>query len=140
MITRMVNLIPLPEFKEKEISLNVQLSNDISEVYVDEHQIYQSLVNLFNNAIQAISEKGEITLKTEKLRNGVLITIMDNGIGIPDEEKGEVFEPFFTKKERGTGLGLAVVKKIIDNHGGEIRITDREGGGTIFSIWLSMNS
>ena len=140
MITRMVNLIPLPEFKEKEISLNVQLSNDISDVNVDEHQIYQSLVNLLNNAIQAIPEKGEITLKTEDSRNGVLITIMDNGIGIPDEEKGKVFEPFFTKKERGTGLGLAVVKKIIDNHGGEIRITDCEGGGTVFSIWLSMNN
>jgi signal transduction histidine kinase len=65
---------------------------------------------------------------------------MDDGIGIPDEEKVKVFEPFFTKKPRGTGLGLAVVKKIIANHQGAIEITDREGGGTVFSIWLPTNS
>jgi len=139
-ITKMVHLIPLPELKEKDISLSVQLSKEISEVNVDEYQIYQALLNLFTNAIQAIPEKGEITLKTEKSRNGILITVMDNGIGIPDEEKERVFEPFFTKKEKGTGLGLAVVKKIIDNHQGEIKITDRGGGGAIFSIWLSMNN
>lgn len=135
-ITKMVNLLPLPEFKEKDIALNLQLSKEIPEVNVDEHQIYQTLLNLFNNAIQAIPKGGEITLQTETAQNGILITIMDNGIGIPDEEKEKVFEPFFTKKERGTGLGLAVVKKIIDNHQGEIKVTDREGGGTVFSIWL----
>jgi signal transduction histidine kinase len=64
---------------------------------------------------------------------------MDNGIGIPVEEREKVFEPFFTKKERGTGLGLAVVKKIIDTHQGKIKIIDREGGGTVFSIWLPIN-
>ena len=140
MITRIINLIPIPEFKEKEISLNVQLSKEISEVNIDEHQINQAIVNLTNNAIQAIPEKGEIILKTGKSGNGILITIMDTGIGIPDEEKEKVFEPFFTKKQRGTGLGLAVVKKIIDNHRGEIKITDRENGGTAFSLWLPMNS
>jgi signal transduction histidine kinase len=139
MITRIINLIPIPEFKEKEISLNVQLSKEISEVNIDEHQINQAIVNLINNAIQAIPEKGEIILKTGKSGNGILITIMDTGIGIPDEEKEKVFEPFFTKKQRGTGLGLAVVKKIIDNHRGEIKITNRENGGTAFSLWLPMN-
>ena len=107
---------------------------------VDEHQIYQALVNIFNNAIQAISKRGEITIKTEHDQNGILITFMDTGVGISDEEKEHVFEPFFTKKQRGTGLGLAVVKKIIDNHKGKITITDREGGGTVFSLWLPMNA
>ena len=137
-ITKMVNFTPFPDFKEKGVSLKVELSKEIPEINVDEHQIYQTFLNLFNNAIQAIPKGGEITFKTEKSRNGILITIMDNGIGIPDEEKGKVFEPFFTKKERGTGLGLSVVKKIIDNHQGEIRITDRDGGGTVFLIWLPM--
>lgn len=137
-ITKMVNLTPFPDFKEKGFSLIVELSKEIPEINVDEHQIYQTFLNLFNNAIQAIPKGGEITFKTKKSRNGILITIMDNGIGIPDEEKGKVFEPFFTKKERGTGLGLSVVKKIIDNHQGEIKITDREGGGTVFLIWLPM--
>ena len=140
MITKIINLIPLPEFKEKEISLDMQLSKEISKANVDEHQINQAIVNLINNAIQAIPKKGEIILKTEKSENGILITIMDTGIGIPDEEKEKVFEPFFTKKQRGTGLGLAVVKKIMDNHNGEIKITDRERGGTAFSLLLPINS
>lgn len=140
MITKIINLIPLPEFKEKEISLDMQLSKEISKANVDEHQINQAIVNLINNAIQAIPKKGEIILKTEKSENGILITIMDTGTGIPDEEKEKIFEPFFTKKQRGTGLGLAVVKKIMDNHKGEIKITDRESGGTAFSLLLPMNS
>ena len=137
-IDKIVNLIPLPEFKEKDISLTVKLAQEIPEINVDEHQIYQTLVNIFNNAIQAIPQQGEITIKTEHIRNGILITFMDTGVGISDEEKEKIFEPFFTKKQRGTGLGLAVVKKIIDNHKGEITITDREGGGTVFSLWLPM--
>ena len=138
-MNKIVNLIPLPEFKEKEITLTVQLAEDIAEVNVDEHQIYQAIVNIFNNAIQAIPQEGEITVKTESRPNGILITIMDTGVGIGDEEKEKVFEPFFTKKQSGTGLGLAVVRKIIDNHKGEITITAREGGGTIFSVGLPIN-
>ena len=138
LIHKIVNLIPLPEFKEKDITLTVKLAQEMPEINVDEHQIYQTLVNIFNNAIQAISQKGEITIKTEHEQDGISITFMDTGVGISDEEKGKVFEPFFTKKQSGTGLGLAVVKKIIDNHKGTITITDREGGGTVFSLWLPM--
>jgi len=138
-VNKIVNLIPLPEFKEKEITLTVQLAEDIAEVNVDEHQMYQAIVNIFNNAIQAIPHQGEITVKTESAPSGILITIMDTGVGISDEEKEKVFEPFFTKKQSGTGLGLAVVRKIIDNHKGKITITAREGGGTIFSVGLPLN-
>jgi len=138
LINKMVSLTPFPELKEKDFSLKVELSKEIPEVNADEHQLYQTFLNLFNNAIQAISNGGEIIFKTEAARNGIFITIMDNGTGIPDEEKEKVFEPFFTKKEKGTGLGLAVVKKIINNHQGEIKITDREGGGTVFSIRLPL--
>ena len=138
LIHKIVNLIPLPEFKEKDITLTVKLAQEMPEINVDEHQVYQTLVNIFNNAIQAISQKGEITIKTEHEQDGISITFMDTGVGISDEEKGKVFEPFFTKKQSGTGLGLAVVKKIIDNHKGTITITDREGGGTVFSLWLPM--
>jgi nitrogen fixation/metabolism regulation signal transduction histidine kinase len=135
-ITKMVNLAPLPELKEKDIFLKVELSEEATEINVDEHQIYQVLLNLFNNAIQSIPEKGEISFKTESSNSGTRITITDTGIGIPAEEKEKVFEPFFTKKEKGTGLGLAVVKKIIDAHLGVIHIADHKCGGTVFSIWL----
>jgi len=135
----MVAMVPLQEFSEKDIALSVQLAPDVREVNVDEHQIYQALLNIFSNAVQAIPERGEISIRTANEKDGVLISVTDSGIGISDEEKGKVFEPFFTKKPRGTGLGLAVVKKIIDNHSGEIMIADREGGGTVFSLWLPGN-
>lgn len=88
-ITKMVNLTPFPEVKEKDVSLKVQLSEELPEINVDEHQIYQTLLNLFNNAIHATPKGGEIVFKTEKSASGLLITVMDNGIGIPDEEKRE---------------------------------------------------
>ena len=140
-ITKMVHLVPSPEAKEKELSLKVDLSPVLPEVSVDEHQIYQALLNLFTNALHAIpAQRGEITFKTEPSGNGILISVIDNGVGIPDEEKQKVCEPFFTTKQRGTGLGLAVVKKIIDNHQGTITIRDRDGGGTVFSLWFPINS
>jgi len=138
-VNKMVAMVPLQEFSEKDISLSVELAPDVREVNVDEHQIYQALLNIFSNAVQAIPERGEISIRTANEKDGVLISVTDSGIGISDEEKGKVFEPFFTKKPRGTGLGLAVVKKIIDNHSGEIMIADREGGGTVFSLWLPGN-
>ena len=138
-VNKIVTVVPLPEFNEKHIALQVQLAPDVYEVNVDEHQMYQALLNIFSNAVQAIPDRGEIILKTENRKGGVLISVTDTGIGISDEEKEKVFEPFFTKKQRGTGLGLAVVKKIIDNHNGEILIADRDGGGTVFSLWLPRN-
>jgi signal transduction histidine kinase len=138
-VNKIVAVVPLPEFNEKHIALQVQLEPDVYEVNVDEHQMSQAFLNIFSNAVQAIPDRGEIILKTENRKGGVLISVTDTGIGISDEEKEKVFEPFFTKKQRGTGLGLAVVKKIIDNHNGEILIADRDGGGTVFSLWLPRN-
>jgi signal transduction histidine kinase len=138
-VNKMVAMVPLQEFNEKEIALQVQLAADMREVNVDEHQLYQALLNVFTNAVQAIPERGDIIISTANQKGGVVIEVTDSGIGISDEEKEKVFEPFFTKKQRGTGLGLAVVKKIMDNHNGEIRINDRQGGGTVFSLWLPGN-
>jgi signal transduction histidine kinase len=138
-VNKMVTMVPLQEFNEKEIALQVQLAPDVRDVNVDEHQVYQALLNVFTNAVQAIPERGDIIISTANQKGGVVIEVTDSGIGISDEEKEKVFEPFFTKKQRGTGLGLAVVKKIMDNHNGEIRINDRQGGGTVFSLWLPGN-
>jgi signal transduction histidine kinase len=138
-VNKMVSMVPLQEFNEKEIALQVQLAADVREVNLDEHQVYQALLNIFTNAVQAIPERGEILISTANQKGGVVIAVADTGVGISDEEKEKVFEPFFTKKQRGTGLGLAVVKKIIDNHNGEILIADRPGGGTVFSLWLPGN-
>ncbi len=138
-VNKIVAMVPLQEFNEKEIALQVHLAADVREVNVDEHQLYQALLNVFTNAVQAIPGRGEITISTANQKGGVVIAVSDSGVGISDEEKGKVLEPFFTKKQQGMGLGLAVVKKIMDNHNGEIRITDRPGGGAVFSLWLPGN-
>ena len=117
--------------------LQKTLKDSQSKVYTDSSKLKQILQNLISNATK-FTHKGHINFGYVLKDNFLEFYVEDTGIGIPDEEKEKVFEPFFTKKERGTGLGLAVVKKIIENHQGEIKVSDREGGGTVFSLWIPM--
>jgi len=102
-------------------------------------QLGQVWINIIKNALQAFPEgKGEIVLTTDydKERNVITMTCADSGIGIPDEIKHEVFNPFFTTKEvgMGTGLGLYISHELVRRHGGTITLSDRPGGGTVVAI------
>lgn len=103
---------------------------------------YQLLVmavkNLLNNALEAIDGEGQITIKTE-WKNGVFIKISDNGNGIPEEQLASIFRPFYSMKEKGHGLGLAMVKKAIILHHGKIEVQSEIGKGTTFTISLPGN-
>lgn len=101
-------------------------------------KINQVLMNVLDNAIQAMPEGGKIIINTDAKRDHVEIRIKDNGIGIPDEVKGRIFEPFFTTKDvgDGTGLGLSISHGIIEQHGGKITIESEEGKGTEVIITL----
>jgi two-component system nitrogen regulation sensor histidine kinase NtrY len=94
--------------------------------------------NLINNAIQAIPEdkEGKIRIRIKKEENLFLVEIEDNGTGISHDKKPNIFVPYFTTKTAGTGLGLAMVKQIVENHNGSIYFTTQEGKGTIFTIEL----
>ncbi|MCX8043856.1 MAG: ATP-binding protein [Desulfobacterota bacterium] len=107
-----------------------------AEVVVDENQMYQVLLNLITNAVQAINGTGTITMKTTCEHGTVVVTIEDTGCGISPDIKEKIFEPFFTTKSQGTGLGLAIVKKFIESNGGTVTITDRAGGGTCVRLTL----
>jgi two-component system nitrogen regulation sensor histidine kinase NtrY len=104
----------------------------------DRGQIGQVLTNLIQNAVQAIEAKGsssgyiEVSLKNEGQK--VILSVLDNGIGLPAEERERLTEPYVTFREKGTGLGLAIVKKIIEDHGGFLSFHDRPGGGTIVRV------
>jgi len=104
-------------------------------------QLNQVFMNLLNNAIDAIGNKGEISITTEKLKDKIKISIKDNGMGIKPEIQEKIFEPFFTTKEvgAGTGLGLSICFGIIKRHKGKIEVESQFGQGSEFIITLPQN-
>lgn len=98
--------------------------------------LISSLINLFVNAIQAMGENGNLLLKTKLDKNNLIIEIQDDGAGIKKENLKNVFEPFFTTRSDGTGLGLAVVRAVIHAHSGEISVAQVKPQGTIFNIQI----
>ena len=142
-----------PKLKEKFISIEKHLDGNIGKIVIDSDGIYNSVLNLVSNAMDAIedsprssyqnqrSENGKITINTlnDPRNKQVRIEIKDNGNGIPREQINDVFELFCSSKRRGTGLGLAVTKKIVDEHKGKITVESQEGKGTKFTITLPTN-
>ena len=102
----------------------------------------QVLLNLVHNALQAMPDGGQMeitTAESQKVgRDGITVTVKDNGIGISPENQTRIFEPFFTTKtdHGGTGLGLSVTYGIVSEHGGEIELVSEPGMGSLFKVWL----
>jgi len=96
------------------------------------------LVNLIKNAIQAMTRTGVLTIETNVSADGVVLSIGDTGGGIPADQLKRIFEPFYTTKKKGSGLGLMIVQRIIQDHRGQIKIESHVGQGTIFRIWLPL--
>lgn len=128
------------ELAEKSVSWELSLEEDVPRVNIDERQLRQALLNLLRNAMQAATltkaEKGALSLSTEAVSGGVAIDIRDNGLGIPEEQRDKIFDPFFSTKEDGSGLGLPLTKQIIEGHGGEIVCRSVPSGGTSFRLYL----
>lgn len=124
------------EFRLHHIQIKKQLSDDLQETMLDENQIEQIFVNLLLNAVQAIIEKGVITVtsRMDENREKALIEIADTGSGIASENIKKIFEPFFSTKPKGTGLGLAVSYAIVKNHQGDINAFSKPGEGTRFVL------
>lgn len=130
--------------QEKKISFENQLDLGLPSVCIDPQQIGQVLVNLLINAMDAMPDGGTITFSTNRLKRGkdseipplILITVKDSGMGIPEEHLQNVFDPFFSTKETGTGLGLPLSLGIIEAHNGTIKILSRQGRGTRVIIEL----
>ncbi|MAC95683.1 MAG: hypothetical protein CMC96_09275 [Flavobacteriales bacterium] len=127
------------QLKEKEIQLETQLADNLPQIRLDNIQFSQVIINLMLNAIAAMNKGGKIKLQTQRSEQGVLLTIADNGSGIEQEDLEKVFEPFYTTKKSGTGLGLAVVYGIVEAHGGTIKMSSQKGVGTEFRITLKVD-
>jgi signal transduction histidine kinase len=111
-------------------------------VFADADQMSQVMINLVMNAIHAMPEGGRLQIAMSPEEGMVKLTIADTGCGIPQEIVAKIFEPFFTTKEfgKGTGLGLTVVKGIIEEHQGTIAVESVPGKGTTFTILLPRSS
>ncbi|MCK4905834.1 GAF domain-containing protein [bacterium] len=128
-----------PRLKEKSITIEKNLDKNIKEIVIDSDGIYNCVLNLISNAMDAMeSENGKITVNTlnDEKNKQVKIEIKDSGNGIPKDKINDVFNLFYSSKTKGTGLGLAVTKKIIDEHKGKILVESKEGKGTTFTIIL----
>ncbi len=120
----------------EEIELVTEIPSDLSPLYVDPRQIGQVLNNLIANAYQAMPEGGKLTIKVEAQEEKVNISITDTGCGISRENMEKLFEPLFTTKAFGIGLGLIVSKNLVDANEGSIEVESEEGKGSTFNVVL----
>jgi signal transduction histidine kinase/putative methionine-R-sulfoxide reductase with GAF domain len=130
------------EFEEARISAVIDLSPDLPSISADPDQIRQVVWNLVSNAVQAVGGSGILTVGTHLADPaegvGVVLEVSDTGGGIPRDVVHNIFNPFFTTKAKGTGLGLPIVHAIVEKHGGTIHLDNREGVGVAFSIFLPL--
>ncbi len=121
----------------KGMTLKKSLEFDLSPCLIDTDKLKMALLNIMVNAIEAMKEgSGILTLKTQQKDDSVQISISDNGVGISKEDLHTLFDPFYTNKQGGMGLGLTTTQNIINSHGGSIEVTSELGEGTSFNIYL----
>ena len=125
----------------KNIKIQLNLTSDSADVNVDPDRLTQCLLNLYLNALQAMENGGQLTIASSIRNNDTFtIDIKDNGSGISADDLSKIFDPYFTTKPKGTGLGLPIVHKIIEAHQGQIRVRSATGQGTVFSIALPLKT
>ena len=105
----------------------------------DRESIHRAIVNLGRNAIQASSPGGRITVVTAQSKGRATLRVMDEGSGLASELEGRFFAPFVTGRNTGTGLGLALVKRVAEEHGGSITLANRDGGGAEATLSLPLD-
>jgi signal transduction histidine kinase len=121
-----------------DIELKLELQPGLPSVNLDEEQMARALANLVDNAVTAMNGRGGLTIQTRLSDDGrqVVVEVSDTGPGIPEEYRAKLFQPFFTRKPGGTGLGLTIVKKTAEDHGGAVEVESEVGKGTTFRIVL----
>lgn len=118
-----------------QIQIETDLRPNLPHVSIDPEQIAQVLQNLIKNAAEAMPEEGTLRISTQAIdANRVAIEVQDSGTGMSPDMQNKIFTPYYTTKESGTGLGMAIVQRIITDHGGEISVTSEEGIGTTIRL------
>ena len=118
--------------------MTTKLARRLAAAPIDSMQLQQVLLNLIKNAMQAMTRGGTLTLQTGENDDGAWLSVADTGGGIPQEQINRIFEPFYTTKKKGSGLGLMIVQRIVRAHNGRIELESHVGRGTTFRIWLPL--
>jgi signal transduction histidine kinase len=126
------------EFDQRRIWLCTQFESGLPPVLADAGQLWQAILNIVRNAWEAMPDGGTLTVRTARSRAQVRLEITDTGHGMTEEQCRAAFQPFFSAKEGGTGLGLALTQQIIVEHGGQITCASQPGAGTTFTIRLPL--
>ena len=132
--------------KEKQVELSVELNDGLPKAMFDSDGIMQVLTNLISNAIKFTPEKGKVTVSVRHVNEDLAISVSDTGMGVPKEDMPKLFEPFCQihqagkEQVKGTGLGLPIVRKIVEAHNGRIDVASEVGRGTTFTVFLPLDS
>jgi signal transduction histidine kinase len=135
LVERVLERYPAP----KTVKVTLEFPDDLPTLYVDLRQTEQVLGNLVINACQAMSAGGELTITVHQEKEMIAIAVRDTGTGISPENMKKLFEPLFTTKAKGIGLGLAVSQKLTEANGGRIEVQSEAGVGSSFTLWLPAN-
>ena len=122
--------------EESEIEFSSQIIPGMGDFTGDKIKLEQVILNLLRNAKEAVTGQGTIFLRAERVDDNIVIECIDNGCGIPEDIADQIFEPFFSRKENGTGLGLSVAKQIVTAHSGAISAGCSNDGKTVFTVTL----
>jgi two-component system, sporulation sensor kinase E len=125
-----------PEIKDRDIVVEQELRSDLPLLQLDRNQMKQAFYNVIKNSFEAMKSRGILRIRTDMDDSHVLVRFTDSGGGISTENVGRVFEPYFTTKSSGTGLGLLIVRRIVREHGGELSIESSQGKGLTLTIRL----
>lgn len=122
-----------PIAETKGVAFQKNFHSGVPPLSLDENRIKQVLNNVITNAVQASSRGDNVRVKTQRIGEDSIVEVTDSGCGIPEEDREKIFEPFFSTKKEGTGLGLPIVKKIVEAHGGSISLSSNPERGVTFS-------
>jgi signal transduction histidine kinase len=125
-----------PEIQDRDIVVEQELRSDLPLLELDREQMKQAFYNIIKNSFEAMKRRGILRVRTDRDDTHVIVSFIDTGGGISAENLSRVFEPYFTTKTSGTGLGLLIVRRIVREHGGELSIESSEGKGMTLTIRL----
>jgi signal transduction histidine kinase len=125
-----------PEARERGVQLEVNLAEEPAEARLDAELFRQAFLNLVRNSFEAMPAGGVLQVRLERAGDEWVLEVADSGRGIPADLLPRVFDPFFTTKKDGTGLGLAHVRRVVEQHGGTIACASQPGQGTRFTVRL----
>jgi signal transduction histidine kinase len=131
-----VRLLQPLEVREKRIAFELRDRSDGAEIEADADLLGQALLGLVANAAQAVGERGTVTLAADSVRGEVTLSVLDDGPGVPEADRERIFEPFYSTRPGGHGLGLAVVRQIARAHGARVEVGTSDRGGARFTIAL----